>query len=147
MELRTPTKTVLYSIEEAIKSYRRFSQKNISRLIPGITVDQVLILIIISDEKELTQMEIADRVFKDYASITRIINLMVINGYLVKEDHKQDRRRSMLQVTSKGKSVIKTLGPVIEHNRRTALAGLGEEEIMQLYTTLKKITANCSPKD
>ena len=147
MQLNTPTKTVLYSIEEAIKSYRRFSQKNISRLIPGITVDQVLILIIIHDEKELTQMEIANKVFKDYASITRTINLMVSNGYLVKEDYERDRRRSMLQITSKGKSVIKTLGPVIEYNRQTALAGLKEDEIQQLYTLLKKITANCSSED
>ena len=147
MQLNTPTKTVLYSIEEAIKSYRRFSQKNISRLIPGITVDQVLILIIIHDEKELTQMEIANKVFKDYASITRTINLMVSNGYLEKEDYERDRRRSMLQITSKGKSVIKTLGPVIEYNRQTALAGLKEDEIQQLYTLLKKITANCSSED
>ena len=143
MKFNTPTSTALYSIEEAIKVYRKFCQKNISNVIEDITVDQTLILIIVDKNPMLTQMEIAELVFKDYASITRILNLMKSKGYLKKDINESDRRRSSLKITGKGKEAIKMLTPVIEHNRKTALAGFDDLEIHQLYNSLQKIISNC----
>lgn len=81
IKVNTPTTTILYSIEEAIKAYRKLSQYNITAIIPDITVDQALILTI-ANNNEYTQTEIADLVFKDYASMTRIIQLGDKKQYL-----------------------------------------------------------------
>jgi len=143
MKFNTPTTSALYSIEEAIKTYRKFCQKNISNIIKGITVDQALILIIIDKNPEHTQMEIADLVFKDYASITRIINLMISKEYLEKHVNENDHRRSSLKITKKGKEAIKKLEPVIEYNRKIALLDFDDSEIHQLYSSLQKIISNC----
>ena len=43
---------VLYSIEETIKAYRNLCRNNISSIIPGITLDQALILIIIDENEQ-----------------------------------------------------------------------------------------------
>ena len=44
-----PMLKVIYLIEETIKSYLSLCQNNISSIIPHITVDQALILIIIDE--------------------------------------------------------------------------------------------------
>lgn len=142
MKFETPTNTVLYSIEETIKAYRRLSQQNISSIVPEITVDQALILIII-DREDKTQSEIADLVFKDYASMTRIIKLMLNKNYLTKTIDNADKRKAELKITQSGKEIIEKLNPVIKKNRAIALNTLSEQEIEQLFKILNKITQNC----
>ena len=142
MKVNTPTSTVLYSIEEAIKAYRKLSFKNIATVIPDITVDQALILIIINNN-ELTQSEIADLIFKDYASMTRILSLMIKKKYILKTVDENDRRKSKLKLSEKGSRAIEKLTPIIDKNRRTALNDISIEEQNNLYRTLKKITQNC----
>ena len=139
----TPTSTVLYSIEETIKMYRKMSQLIISQIVPDITVDQALILLML-EKNDKTQTEIADLVFKDYASMTRIVKLMVRKEYLTKTTDHQDRRKAKLEITEKGKIIIKRLEPMIKKNRETALNSISSEELSQLYKTLKKITENCT---
>lgn len=142
MNFKTPTKTVLYSIEEAIKAYRKLSFKNISDVVPDITVDQALILIIINDN-EITQSELADLTFKDYASITRILNLMIQKNYIIKTIDENDRRKSKLKVSEKGNNTVEKLNPTILKNRTTALNNISIEEQNNLFKTLNKITQNC----
>ncbi|MGG8495628.1 MarR family winged helix-turn-helix transcriptional regulator [Tenacibaculum sp. TC6] len=144
MTFNTPTSTILYSIEETIKAYRKLSAKNIAEVIPDITVDQALILIILNKNSNYTQVELADLVFKDYASITRILKLMEDKDYLNKKTNTHDKRRSLVTITEKGKKAISLLDPVIQINRNTALKGITDSELTQLFDLLKKITKNCT---
>jgi len=144
MKVNTPTETVLYTIEQAIKTYRKFCQINIGKKIEDITVDQTLTLILIHKYPKLNQKELAGLVFKDYASITRIIELLVKKGYLERTINESDRRRFKLAITSKGNKVIDELTPTIEYNRNTALAGLSDNDLLQLQSTLEKIISNCT---
>ncbi|CAM1348837.1 hypothetical protein CSC81_12615 [Tenacibaculum discolor] len=143
MNFNTPTTTVLYSIEETIKAYRKLSQHNITQVIPDITVDQALILLMLENNNK-TQTEIADLVFKDYASMTRIVKLMISKNYLIKTTDRKDKRKAKLEITDNGKEIIKKLKPVIQKNRQTALNNVSNKELEQLYKTLKKITKNCN---
>ncbi|NER14884.1 winged helix DNA-binding protein [Leptobacterium flavescens] len=143
MDFNTPTTTVLYSIEETIKAYRKLSQLNISQIVPDITVDQALILLIL-ESNDMTQTEVADIVFKDYASMTRIVKLMVRKDYLTKTVDNQDKRKAKLEITERGKVIIEKLKPMIKRNRETALNSISDKELDQLYKILKKITKNCN---
>jgi len=142
MKLNTPTSTVLYSIEEAIKTYRKLSLYNIKTVVPDITVDQALILIML-EENNQTQSQIADLIFKDYASMTRIVKLMINKKYLTKTVDKSDKRKTNLKITKHGKTIITQLKPIIQKNRETALNAISDQELKQLYQTLNKITQNC----
>jgi len=143
MKEQNPTKTVLYSIEHAIKEYRKISQKNIEKVVSDITVDQCLVLIILNENNNVSQIEIAKLIFKDNASITRIIELMVKKDYLTRETNSLDKRKTKLEITDKGKKTIELLTPVIHSNRKTALDGLSLEEINMLDKILDKIITNC----
>ena len=143
MKFNTPTTTVLYSIEETIKAYRKLSQHNISQVVPNITVDQALVLLLL-ENNDKTQTEVADLVFKDYASMTRIVKLMISKNYLIKTTDRKDKRKAKLEITDYGKKIIKKLSPVIQKNRQTALNNVSNKELEQLYKILKKITKNCN---
>ena len=138
-------KTVFYSIEKAIKAYRQFAQKNLKKSGIDITIDQWLILKVIHDQPELSQREIAALVFKDHASITRMIEILVKRSYISRSFHEEDRRRFTLQLTDQGKKIFKKLIPVIAENRSTALQGVSLKEIEAMHRSLSKIIDNCLP--
>ncbi|MFH7015434.1 MarR family winged helix-turn-helix transcriptional regulator [Flavobacterium sp. FlaQc-47] len=143
MKQKTPTGTVLYSIEQAIKEYRKVCQKNIQKIVSDITVDQCLVLIILNDNEKISQIEIAKLIFKDNASVTRIIELMVTKDYLTREIDELDKRKTKLIITEKGKKTVVLLTPVFKLNRQTALEGISAEEIELLDKILHKIISNC----
>ncbi len=143
MDIKNPTRTVLYLIEQAIKEYRKVSQKNIMKVVKDITVDQCLILIILNKNEKIPQNALANLIFKDNASITRMIELMVKKDYLNRTINKEDRRKFNIEITEKGKKTIDLLEPIIQINRKTALNGLSLEEIDLLDKTLNKIITNC----
>ena len=143
MSNKNATGTVLYLIEQAIKEYRKLSQKNITKIVKDITIDQCLVLIILNKDEKISQNELANLIFKDNASVTRIIELMVKKDYLNRTIHKEDRRKFNLEITEKGKKTLELINPIAQVNRETALYGLSQEEINLLDTTLNKIIANC----
>ena len=67
MNNKTPTGTVLYLIEQAIKEYRKVSQRNVSKIVKDITIDQCLVLIILNNDDKISQNELAKLIFKDNA--------------------------------------------------------------------------------
>ena len=140
--MKVPAKTVFYHIERTIKTYRKFSRQNFLKVVDDITVDQKLVLQYLNDRPELSQNEIAELVFKDNASLTRMIDLMVRKGFLDRSINPDDRRRFQIELTSKGKDVLEKLAPVIAENRKRAFAGISEEELVQLEQTLNKIISN-----
>ena len=142
LNLETPSSTILYSIEKSIKAYRKLSFQNIKKVISDITVDQALVLLMVY-EKQISQTEIADLIFKDYASMTRIISLMIKKDYLLKTTGQNDKRIATLIITKKGEAAIKLLSPIINQNRKTALEGISIYELENLKDNLDKITQNC----
>ncbi|HKK76181.1 MAG TPA: MarR family transcriptional regulator [Saprospiraceae bacterium] len=140
--MNIPAKTVFFTIEKTIKTYRKFSQKNISSVVSDITIDQKLVLQYLDSNPDLNQKQIEYLVFKDKASMTRIINNMVDKDYLKRRVNEEDRRSFKIEISVKGKEVLKKLPPVIMSNRKRAFAGISEEELIQLERTLNKILSN-----
>ena len=143
---KLPSQTIFYTIEKTIKEYRRFAQRNINKTIENITVDQALLLIFKNNYPELSQNELGELMFKDNASVTRMIELMAKKGYLERSINKQDRRKYNLNITDKGEKILTDLNTIILSNRKSALRGISNSEITQLKNTLNKIINNCNSK-
>ncbi|MEM8908717.1 MAG: MarR family transcriptional regulator [Bacteroidota bacterium] len=143
IQLSKLEQTVFYTIEKTIKSYRQFAQKNIKHDELDITIDQWLVLKTLADEPGISQKEMAKAVFKDNASIARMIELLVKKKYLIRSFHREDRRRYQLKMTALGKTTYEQLIPIVHANRTTALAGISNEEVALLSSLLQRITDNC----
>ena len=132
-----------YSLEKAIKSYRQFAQRNMMKNGFDLTIDQWLVLKAITDNPAWTQHEIAEAAFKDFASVTRIIEILVKKQYLIRAIHSVDRRRFNLTPTKKAILNSAAMQPITESNRKTALNGISKDEVIVLQKYLTKIIENC----
>lgn len=143
MQVINPKKTIFYSIEKAIKTYRQYAQRCINASNLDITIDQQLVLRAIQDYDGISQSQIGEMIFKDYASVTRMIDLLVRKGYLKRSFHSEDRRRHQLTITPEGTAVIKKLNPVVAKYRNDALADIPENDVEKIRSILERITKNC----
>ncbi|MBD0366642.1 MAG: MarR family transcriptional regulator [Flavisolibacter sp.] len=140
-------KVIFYTLDKAIKTYRQFAQRRFTENGLDITIDQWLVLNAIADHPEISQLEIADQVFKDAASVTRIIDLLIKKNYLEREAHDQDRRRFKLQLTKEGKDLLKSLQKIVNQNRAIALEGIDDENLKLTRETLLNIIDNCQKSE
>lgn len=147
MNIILPSKTIFYTIERAIKEYRKFAQKNISSEIGNITIDQGLILLFLNDRPELTQKKIGNLIFRGNASVTRMINSLVKKNFLERSVNEQDRRRYELEITPEGEEILNSLSSIITTNRQKAIEGITQKEENQLTMILNKIISNCKAED
>lgn len=132
-----------YTIDKAIRTYRMYAQKRLKENGFKITIDQWLIIKAILENPGIPQQEIAEKVFKDNASVTRIIELLVQSGYLQREINLNDRRKFNLIVTDEGKSIIESVQQIVVQNRKTALDGISATDLEIMNASLKKIIENC----
>ena len=137
---------LFYSLESASKAYRRFAQARLHESGVDITIDQWLVLKTIHESPDITLQKVGAAVFKDFASVTRIVQLLERKGLLRRKPHPTDGRRSELVLTSSGESVIRTVEPIAQANRRRALEGIDAKEVAQLRELLKRIVENCDAR-
>src|SRR5690606_16416559 len=95
---------VFYTIDKSIKAYRQYAQKQLKESGFHVTIDQWLVLKNIQELPQISQQELSRRVFKDTASVTRIIDLLVKQGMITREASENDRRRNFLKVTQIGRA-------------------------------------------
>lgn len=136
-------KTPFYAIERAIKMYRQFAQRRLVAAGSSITVDQWLVLNAIETEPGIQQGTVAEMVFKDKASIARMIDLLVEARMVTRTIPKEDRRSVSLALTKKGAKQLTMIGSVVKDYRSKALKGVSAKEVAALKATLDKIMTNC----
>lgn len=144
MDFTNPSETIFYQIEKAIKQYRTMAQGNLNQLGYKVTLNQILLMIQIDQKQDLSQVELAELLFKDVASITRMIELLVKEGFVVREEKKHDRRKKDLKVTKEGKKLLALAMPIISENREIAQKNITAKERKMLFTLLNQIIENTS---
>lgn len=135
--------TLLYTLDKCFRTYNQFSQRNVRKGGYDITIDQWLILKSVAENPDITQNDISKIVFKDSASITRIIQLLVNAGYLKREIHAADRRRVNLTLTESGKKITIDVNEIAKQNRAAALKDVDQQSIEEMKALLQKIIGNC----
>jgi DNA-binding MarR family transcriptional regulator len=136
---------LFYTLERSIKTYRQFAQHELVKHGFNITIDQWMVLKALADNPKQTQQQIAETIFKDYASVTRIIDLLVKKEYLIRTIHIDDRRRFNLILTDNAINILAVMQPVINKNRQIALNGIGEQQASVIKQALELIIKNCQP--
>lgn len=136
--------TFFYNLEKTVKTYRQFFQSQLKEKGYSITLDQWLTLKMMIDFPYASQMDIAQKVFKDKASVTRIINLLIENEYLTRKQHPDHQKRSLYELTPKGRKTLEELNVLVPEIRENALTGMNINDINFVLENLLKITENCN---
>ena len=129
---------LFYLLEKTNKVIRRYSQVRFSEAGIDITVDQWLVLKKISDSERITQIELANAIFKDRASVTRILDLLLEKKLVHKESGK-DKRSYELTLTSAGEKFMEQALTIVKGVRKKGTEAMSEKEQEQLRSSLQKI--------
>ena len=107
-----------------------------------ITFEQWTIMNVLYAEPGLIQSEIAEKTYKDKTNVTRILDVLSKNGYVVRKNHASDRRSSCVSLTDKGRKMFDDLIPYIESINEQFKKGISDEDVEALTDILERICKN-----
>ncbi len=104
-----------------------------------ITPEQWGVLVTLAFEQGLSQCALGQRLVKDKATLTRILDRMEKRGLLTRKPHGRDRRSHRLYVTAEGLELRRALLPTVQAYAGEVFSGLSSEDLHTLKTLLEKI--------
>lgn len=143
MIFQLPQNTIFYLLEKSMKRYRKLAQKKVDETDYNISINQLILLLNLQERPKLSQVELAELVFKDFASVARMVDLLVKKGYLKRIESSVDRRKKDLILTSTCEAMLSVLRPVVEEYRVLALGDFSEEDIKKIQSFLRQLIDNC----
>ena len=84
----------------------------------------------------------AQKSYRDTASITRTLDLLERKGYTLREKITNDRRAYNICLTKKGDSFIEKNMPLIKKHRKKSIENLSQNDLNTLSELLGKIREN-----
>ena len=130
------------------KLYRtaRLVRSDMSRLLKNletvVTPEQWVLLFRLNETDGQSQREISDRFFNDPPSITRMVDALVNQRFVVRVPDTKDRRKFLIFLTYDGRNFIEKTLPWIVEKRRQLFHGFSLGEIQQFVSFLKQIESN-----
>lgn len=131
-----------FLLDRTARRVKQYAQRKFKIEDFDLTVDQWLILKNLSDNARMSQSELAQILFKDQPTLTRIIDILTKKGYLERIPHPNDRRSFQLVLTQAGIDKVAELKPRVANIRQKAWENLDEQDFEEFKRILNKIYDN-----
>lgn len=131
-----------FLLDRTARKVKQYAQQQFKQGDFDVTVDQWLVLKNLSESGPMSQTELANLVFKDHPTLTRIIDLLCKKGYLERLLHPQDRRSFHLHLTEAGVAKVTELKPQVLEIREKAWENLNESDFEEFKRILNTIYQN-----
>jgi DNA-binding MarR family transcriptional regulator len=131
-----------FLLDRTARKVKQYAQQQFKTGDFDVTVDQWLVLKNLSENDHMSQTELANLVFKDHPTLTRIIDLLCKKGYVERIQHPQDRRSFQLHLTETGVRKVTSLRPKILEIREKAWENLSEHDFDEFRRILNTIYQN-----
>ena len=109
-----------------------------------ITPEHWAVLNCLWEKDGISQAEIAERVMKDKTNLTRILDIMEKNGWIVRHDHESDRRSNRIVLTEKARESKDRIIAVAKGESARAVRGLNLHEESEIIRFMNIINDNLS---
>lgn len=136
---------------EAIRAFLNLSQAHaalragLSRALEseagiGLTEAEVLRRLTVAPGERLRMRDLADQMFVAQSGVTRVVDRLVAQGWVVREQPPDDRRTIYARLTESGRGLVAQAVPVYARTLTEQLAGgLSTEELADLRRVLRRI--------
>lgn len=131
-----------FLLDRTARKVKQYAQQKFKNGDFDVTVDQWLILKNLSENELLSQTELAQLVFKDQPTLTRIIDILCKKGYVERIPHPQDRRSFHLHLTETGLLKVSKLKPQVATIREKAWKNLDSSDFEEFKRILNTIYSN-----
>jgi len=131
-----------FLLDRTARRVKQYAQQRFKEMGFNITVDQWLVMKHLYEHGEMKQNALAELIFKDNPTLTRIIDLLCDKRLMQRTMHQADRRSFLVSLTKEGKKKVEQLKPKIKDVRFKAWEGLTERDFNQFKKTLNTIYQN-----
>ena len=131
-----------FLLDRTARRVKQYAQQKFNELDLNITVDQWLLLKHLYENESMKQNELAEVLFKDNPTLTRIIDLLCDKGLAMRKTHPTDRRSFNVELTKEGKKKVELIKPKIKAIRLKAWEGLSERDFTHFKKVLNTIYHN-----
>lgn len=125
----------------------RFLSQNFKAKGIHLTREQWSVLAVLWKTDGCSQQLIADTTSRDKPSITRLIDNLVKEGYVTREQHESDRRTNLIYLTEKGREVEAPVMEVVDETIGKATLGLSEMQIEVIKDAFQLIYDNIKKEE
>ncbi|MDZ7770111.1 MAG: MarR family transcriptional regulator [Woeseiaceae bacterium] len=105
----------------------------------GLTIPEWRVIVILGRFPGLSAVEVAERTLMDKVAVSRAVTKLLKNGRIEREFADADRRRSILNLSDKGKQVLDEIAPLALDMESTLLEGLSQEEAKVLDSIIDRL--------
>lgn len=108
----------------------------------GITTHEWKIMANLNHSPDISAAEVGERTVMDKVAVSRAVSGLCDKGLVDKIFSPQDRRRSVLSLTKKGKKIYGQIEPLVTGYEKSLLTILSRKELSQLDHLLTKLTGH-----
>lgn len=105
----------------------------------GLTIPEWRVIVILGRYPGLSAVEVAERTLMDKVAVSRAVTRLIKKGRIDRQFADADRRRSILTLSEKGKTVLDEISPLALGIEDTLLEGLSEQEIIALNRIMDQL--------
>jgi len=106
----------------------------------GSSLNEYTVLMRLAGEKseEAPQSELAYDAAIDPAAVSRLVRDMMQTGLVTTRVDETDKRQRFVRLTPKGRTLMRTLSPVVDNALEPYMSGLSEGEELEFLRLLRK---------
>lgn len=131
--------SLFLSLEKARKLIKERFNKSISNSKPKITFDQYLLLNEINEVNGINQKTLATNLFKEVASISRLLNKLQQINLVIKKSNPKNLREFKLHLTAEGTQVLEKIEGFNSANVKSLFTGIYEQELNLAIDVLRRM--------
>ena len=95
-----------------------------------------------SDLDMQTQQYLCEQTYKDKESMTRLIDSLEKNGYVIRRHDPNDRRSNLIHLTTSGRDLEQIANNIIFSAVELATKDVDKDEFIKMFNLFKKIINN-----
>lgn len=120
-------------------AFRRSMQRTLRKNNAGITFEMLQVLSCLWHEQGISQQILAERIAKDKACLTNLMNNLEKKGYVYRKEDPADRRNKLVYLTPEGEEFKEQIRPILDQVYVHAEQVIGIESIKVMLSELKGV--------
>jgi len=107
----------------------------------GLSINEWRVMAVLGRFPGLSAAEVADRTAMDKVAVSRAVNRLIASGRVRRGTDAEDRRRSVLDLTTEGRRIYERMTPVLLRYERELRETLPTPDRRQLVDLLRQLHA------
>lgn len=120
-------------------TFRRAMQQTLRKNKVGVTFEMLQVLSSLWHEQGISQQILAERIAKDKACLTNLMNNLEKKGYVCRKEDPNDRRNKLVFLTPEGEDFREQIRPILNQVYISSERIIGIESIETMLAELKGV--------